>query len=194
MLASQFAADQTRHDLGHCADRDTYERVNRGLRWDRVIGNLDALIEAKSRGEMDRLAVKIVALDVERVPPSVANLAERWPPDAAHVYIKPVTNRAGSVVAKRQDSVRKIGGSSQRPRPCQRLFVKAYIVWNGDVILCNCDWRREVVLGNLRESSLAEIWSNPRYEDLRQRHLEGEQVPGSICERCDYPLLAAEDD
>ncbi len=176
-------------------DRETYERTNRGLHWDRVLGNLDALLAAKSRGELPRLEVKIVAVDAEGVPPSVANLARRWPAHAARIFIKPVTNRAGNV-APRRHAPGSAGSDNlpRRPRPCQRPFVKAYIVWNGDVILCNCDWRREVVLGNLEHSSLEEIWRNAAYEALRKRHLTGDLAAGSICSRCDYPLLAAEDE
>ncbi len=174
-------------------DAPTFERVNAGLSFERVVGNVDALVAARLRGDLGGLRIKIVALDVEGVPESLDRLERRWPREGAQVFVKPVTNRAGNVAARDSEP----GGAdaaAQRPRPCQRPFVKAYVVWNGDLILCNCDWRREVVLGNLLEDSLEEIWKGSRAREIRMRHWRGEIPSDSLCGRCDYPRRAAEED
>ena len=77
----------------------------------------------------------------------------------------------------------------ERFSACQRPFVKAYVLFNGDVVLCNCDWSRTTILGNVTEASLEEIWNGPEYANIRRRHLLGELRAGSVCARCDYPYL-----
>lgn len=65
---------------------------------------------------------------------------------------------------------------------CARPFAKAYVRWDGAVVACCEDWRYRVVLGDLREASLAEIWTGARYRRWREALLGGEEpVP---CRRC----------
>ena len=42
--------------------------------------------------------------------------------------------------------------------PCHIPFYKALIDWNGDVLLCNNDWKRSKIYGNINEISFDKIW------------------------------------
>ena len=44
---------------------------------------------------------------------------------------------------------------------CFRPFHQLYVHYNGDVVLCCCDWKGEVVFGNINTQSLTEIFSGP---------------------------------
>jgi radical SAM protein with 4Fe4S-binding SPASM domain len=61
-----------------------------------------------------------------------------------------------------------------------------YIGYNGDVLLCCMDWRRRVVLGNVRKQSLREIWLGDRYQHYRQLHEEGRVNELELCSTCSY--------
>ncbi len=72
---------------------------------------------------------------------------------------------------------------------CQRPFVKAYVLFDGTMVLCNCDWQRQVVVGNVREQTLEQLWHGEVLTEIRRQHAMG-CVPGkSICGTCDYPDL-----
>ena len=67
---------------------------------------------------------------------------------------------------------------------CTRLFKQAYILWNGDMVLCCTDYTRKVVLGNVDETSIREVWNSPRAVQIRRLYAEGfmDQIP--LCKDC----------
>jgi len=61
-----------------------------------------------------------------------------------------------------------------------------HILYNGDVVLCCMDWRRETVLGNVKNSSIEEIWNGERYKNFREFVTGITESPTNfICKRCE---------
>ncbi|MBI3892986.1 MAG: radical SAM protein, partial [Candidatus Wallbacteria bacterium] len=61
-----------------------------------------------------------------------------------------------------------------------------HILYNGDVVSCCNDWRREVVFGNVREQSIEQVWNGPiRRQFLREVYGEVPPRPGLICLKCE---------
>jgi len=67
-----------------------------------------------------------------------------------------------------------------------RLRTHVHIKYNGNVILCCQDWGQEVVLGNVREQSLADIYNGPLAEHYREKLGERDRRGLKLCERCDW--------
>ena len=72
-------------------------------------------------------------------------------------------------------------------KPCKDIYHQIGIYWNGDVVPCCYDVDGKEIMGNLKESSLKEIWSNDRYVEFRKRVDEAlinpEREP-LICKSC----------
>jgi MoaA/NifB/PqqE/SkfB family radical SAM enzyme len=65
-----------------------------------------------------------------------------------------------------------------------------HILSNGDVILCCMDWSREVVLGNLQQSSIEEIWQGEAYHRARGIVAGRALLPeGFLCRRCEEAIV-----
>jgi radical SAM protein with 4Fe4S-binding SPASM domain len=69
-------------------------------------------------------------------------------------------------------------------KPCDRVWRTLTILINGDVALCCLDYSGKEVLGNVREQTIAEIWNNPRYREVRDAHRKSEQEKLSLCKDC----------
>ena len=67
---------------------------------------------------------------------------------------------------------------------CERPFTKCYIKASGQVALCCEDWNYQRILGNVGESSIADIWNGAKYRQLRRELLA--HRPVGPCVRCDY--------
>jgi len=67
-----------------------------------------------------------------------------------------------------------------------------HILFNGDVILCCMDWRREVILGNVNNQSIKKIWNNNNYNKIR-KIIRGVKrgKPDFICYRCEEAVCEA---
>jgi MoaA/NifB/PqqE/SkfB family radical SAM enzyme len=164
-------------------DRDSHERVMQGISYDRVMNNLKALGRILKRGELGPLRVKVVGLSL----PGRSEGAEAFREETGlEVYLKPVTNRAGLI-----DTGPLSGRVDERGQGslCQRPFVKAYVLYNGDMVLCNCDWMRTTIIGNIASRTLEELWQGPEMTAIRRSHLEGTLPDRLPCGDCDYPYL-----
>jgi len=67
---------------------------------------------------------------------------------------------------------------------CLFPFEQMYINHLGQVIICCSDYKFEVVLGSIIESSLADIWEGKAYRELRRRHIIGDFKDLLLCRAC----------
>ncbi len=164
-------------------EAEAYHKSTGGFSYARLLSNLGEIRSVLS-GDGDSLPrVHLVSLDIPGRRDRARAFAERA---GLPLYFKPLTNRAGLVDTSRFPSAPEKG---PRPSPCQRPFVKAYILFNGDLLLCNCDWKRTTVTGNLREVSLEAAWKSPLMMEIRKNHVLGSHPEDSLCAKCDYPFL-----
>jgi radical SAM protein with 4Fe4S-binding SPASM domain len=90
-----------------------------------------------------------------------------------------------------EDTAENWGGNipGALPQPlrksCIRPFQQLYVHANGNVVLCCCDWKGEVVFGNVMEANLSEILSGPLPTRYRQ-NLARKNRQMKLCEVCNY--------
>ncbi|HEY2469364.1 MAG TPA: radical SAM/SPASM domain-containing protein [Terracidiphilus sp.] len=74
----------------------------------------------------------------------------------------------------------------RKRRPCGRLLRNLMIYSNGKVGACNCvdfEASSELILGNLSEKSLQEMWRGQHLAKLRSDWRDGKRIP-SVCQTC----------
>lgn len=81
----------------------------------------------------------------------------------------------------------------KHPDPCQEVWDKMSINWDGSVSVCCNDYDNKGVVGKFPDSSLKELWRAPLLEEYRARLLKKE-YSGPLCTNCyNYmPLVGAE--
>lgn len=101
----------------------------------------------------------------------------------ANAYFSRMISRAGSL---KETSYATAPRHEGRLAGCLAFLQKLVVSVEGEVFLCCNDYKREYVLGNLRESSLREIVSRPRAVELR-RFIFGidDAPPDFICRQCE---------
>ena len=75
-------------------------------------------------------------------------------------------------------------GERRRFLDCVRLLKNAYILFNGDMVLCCTDYYKTMVLGNVGESSIHEVWNSPRAWEIRKDFLRGDLSRIPLCDDC----------
>ncbi|MFA5088092.1 MAG: radical SAM protein [Candidatus Omnitrophota bacterium] len=68
--------------------------------------------------------------------------------------------------------------------PCSDLWRRMFVWYDGKVNPCDTDYKSTLVVGQIGEKTLGEIWRSPRYEELRHKHIEGKRLDGDPCKRC----------
>lgn len=69
---------------------------------------------------------------------------------------------------------------------CTYIFYAMAINSDGTVSACCPDWDQKLLIGDLRQQSLKEIWNSEEMNNLRQLHLENNRKQNSICKDCGH--------
>jgi radical SAM protein with 4Fe4S-binding SPASM domain len=69
---------------------------------------------------------------------------------------------------------------------CHFLWYYPAINWDGRVFFCCAACDADAVIGDLRESSLSDIWHGERLAEVRRAHLEGRFDKIAPCSKCSY--------
>jgi radical SAM protein with 4Fe4S-binding SPASM domain len=155
------------------AGKEVFERTRLNLDYDTVIGNVRTL--ARLRKESGRTHPKLI-LSFVRQNNSADEQAfiREWSQVADKIHVTDLHNWAGTLNAK-----------SDVNYPCYRLWLTFTVLWDGRVSLCCADFDGRHILGDLRTSTIAEIWNSPAYRAVRRQHLESGGP--EICRSCDLP-------
>jgi radical SAM protein with 4Fe4S-binding SPASM domain len=67
---------------------------------------------------------------------------------------------------------------------CQYLYQRLTVMWDGTVPLCICDKSKEVILGNISENSIYELWHGSVMQKMRNLQTEGKIKTILPCTKC----------
>ena len=162
----------------HGLSRETYEKNMVGLNFHKTLNRINHFLSVNKSVEV-RIAI------MENLLPK-AEFQEAltyWKTRGTSVEIQLSNDRAGSVpdntyIVWKPENKGKIVGC-MLDYPLRNMAVH----FNGDVVLCCYDWHREILLGNLNESSIYDIWNSKKYQNIRHT-IYGHFSPGFICDRC----------
>ena len=153
--------------------KEVFESTRLNLSYDTVVGNIRTL--ARLRAASGRRRPKLI-LSFVRQNNSVEEHAfiEEWRKIADKIHITDLHNWAGT-----------LNTTSDVRYPCYRLWLTFTVLWDGRVSLCCADFDGRNVLGDLRTSTIAQIWNAPAYRAVRRQHLQSGGP--EICRSCDLP-------
>lgn len=161
------------------ATRATFEKYRQGADFDKVRRNILGFLEVKRRlGSRIFCIIQLVRLKDNRA--EIPDLIRMWRVDGIdEIRIKKdEVHNEGSAVP---------GENGSRPplrHPCYLLWRgPMYVHYDGTVYPC-CYIYPEEPLGNLRRSSLGDIWNSEAMVRLRAAHIRGDLAPYPTCRNC----------
>ncbi len=155
------------------AGRDTFERTRVGLKYDKVIANIEGLLRV--RAELGRPRPKLILSFVRRDDSEEERaFVAGWRARADKIHVTDLHNWAGTL--HRRSGV---------TFPCYRPWLTFTVLWDGRVALCCADFDGKVILGDVATSTIADIWNAEPYRRARRAHLESGGP--DICRTCDLP-------
>ena len=155
------------------AGKEVFEETRLNLDYDEVIGNVRNLV--RIRQQLGRTRPRLI-LSFVRQNNSADEQAfiKEWSQIADKIHITDLHNWAGTL--NHESDVRY---------PCYRMWLTFTVLWDGRVSLCCADFDGRNVLGDLRTSTIEQIWNSKPYRAVRRQHLESGGP--EICRSCDLP-------
>lgn len=159
---------------------ETHAKMMPGLKWEKVKLNLDNLVSCK-RLRKNVGAIDLVMIYFHMLTEEDVTLARTYcRKNGLQLNLWGFLDRAGNVPNHSNKVYKeKVSGCSQN-RPIERL----HISFDGKVILCCQDWKKEYILGDLNENSINEIWNSEEYNRIRENIYNLELPPPELCRRC----------
>jgi MoaA/NifB/PqqE/SkfB family radical SAM enzyme len=155
------------------AGKEVFEATRVGLKYDKVIAGIERIL--KYRKESGKRRPKLILSFVRQNNSDEEHaFIERWGSLADKIHITDLHNWAGTLNAE-----------SDVNYPCYRPWLTLTVLWDGRVSLCCADFDGREILGDLRTHSIAEVWNNDRFCEVRRAHLD--HGGPSICQSCDLP-------
>ncbi|MDP1695094.1 MAG: radical SAM protein [Candidatus Woesearchaeota archaeon] len=152
---------------------EEYERIM-GLNYQKTLTNVLKFVEtARRRGFHGGYRIIIV----ESVTPEQDRVF--WQNHGIDVKVYTKISRGGLIQTGHQIKERVSGCKYDREKEW------LHILHTGEVILCCMDWKKQHILGDLRKSSIKEIWDSQEYRLIRNK-ISDSSDRGFICNNCEW--------
>ena len=153
--------------------KDTFEKTRLGLKYDKVIANIERLLALRDAAGTTRPKL-ILSFVRQNNSEDERAFIEHWRKRADKIHITDLHNWAGTLNQR-----------SDVNYPCYRPWLTFTALWDGRVSLCCADFDGRTILGDLRTSTIREVWNSDTYRAVRRQHLESGGP--DICRSCDLP-------
>jgi len=162
-------------------DKASYAAIRCGLDFDVVIKNALKFIEIrnKTRPETQIWMRMIRQKSNYGEWPAYRKYWSRYLSKSDRVYYHDIFNWGGQL-----KNFKPISKSFEPNLPCVALWSLFVIFCNGDVPLCNVDYRNLYPSGNVKATSIARIWRSEVFNERRRAHLAGNKNRISLCGNC----------
>ena len=177
LSAGVNSADQlTISILGH--SKESHEATMVGINHEEVVQNILNLMSLRKKLRVNGPVVETIF----NAPPENQHESEEflrfWRGKVDHA-------RLGDFSVEFQEYGREAVNSVVRDHPCNGIYERLLVFWNGQVPQCNGDVDGEQILGDLNTDSIAEIWNCERLQTVRRIHEEWQLETLPMCLHCD---------
>lgn len=167
------------------ATKQTFEKIRIGLNFEAVVENCMNFIRMRDAGSYETtIRVRMVLLDKNKH--ELDTWFDFWRPllrAGDRVYAKPA-HSWGNQLAGHEKMAESIRPKDYSGQPCISPWSTMIIKVNGDIPLCPVDFQCRFFMGNLRNSSIKEIWHCDGFEKVRAKLLAGQRDELGLCKDC----------
>lgn len=167
--------------------KEVYEQVHRGsLKFERTMENIEGIL---SLSKEKRPYITMVFLILPENRHQMEEWKAKWEPRADEILIWRPHNWAGRYATGRPSQE-----DLKRARSCARPWGGDLCIWvNGDVTVCCFSEDQRLVIGNMYEQTLEEIFFGEKMQRIQQIHKNSAFYDcGLPCELCDQ-IFSRED-
>ena len=143
--------------------------------------NLEVLLSLKRSMEASKPQVTVKFIKEPINKKETKSFKRKWQNLADEVFISFLHNWGGSIDKKEP----KWKGDPKRT-PCSKVFREMYVCFDGRVCICCLDSEVTILEGNVKKSTIKEIWHSARLQEIRQAHLKGVFGGLPLCDKCSF--------
>ena len=159
--------------------KDTFEKVRKNLDFDRVVENTEKFIELKKKLNK-HIFTTVSIINMDETSGEIAEFKRYWKPRVDRVLDVKYNTWTGSV----ENRNNFINNSKRFNCPCKMLWDQMVILQDGKVALCCLDYDGKVIVGDMKNESILNIWNGKILNNLRQKQIKLKFDEISTCRAC----------
>jgi hypothetical protein len=157
--------------------RPTYEKIHRGLSFEKVKKNVDNLFRLR-KNTASPLRIEMYFLLVDENRNELEGFLKTYGKVSDGVSVWKPHNWGDGRSYRKSLGTKKVS--------CGRPFTgPLQIQWNGLVVPCCFDYDSRIVLGDLKKQTLHEVLHGDAYKMLKEAHMSGDFSKYPFCDVCD---------
>ncbi len=155
--------------------KEDYERLRLGSNFEEIVRNVDMLFNIRKNHYPGSITeIRISGIDSEK------NLDRDkfrnfWIKRSDHVTASYAEERWNTYENKTLPEIKD---------PCQFLWDRMYVWFDGKVNPCDNDYKSYLSFGNAKEYNLKKLWNNKKISNTRDQHLNKNRNKINPCDRC----------
>lgn len=180
--------DQIRFSIDAFTE-DMYNKIRKGLDFKTVLNNIDNILHSNCDTE---LCVGFVRQKDNIL--ELKDFKKFWKKKNVSIDTIDILNRCGDLpsfqnlcLEKNIHYLERVFKSTLKKiaRCCPSVLTSFNILNNGDVIICCNDYTGKLILGNVNNSSIKEIWNSDKFQKIRETlYKDYRNVPS--CKNCTF--------
>ncbi|MFH1358701.1 MAG: radical SAM protein [archaeon] len=163
--------------------KETFEKVRKGLDFDKVVENCLRFIKLRDKLNTN-LKIHVRMVSQEQNKHEEEDFKKFWTSQVSKndfVTSKPMHSWGAQLENYDETEEENEKYSSV---PCISPFGTMIVHFNGKVPLCGCDFDNKVLLGDLNNSTMKEIWISEANKKIRDIHASGNRNSLPLCKGC----------
>ena len=170
-------------------DKERHQFVTQTKAYDRVVENIKNFY--KRREELgltsDDIFIQVFMLGTKENQHLIEKFHEDFSPYCDKTFVRPIYNMGEEIIGMTPDFEPT---PIKNRYPCITPWYSTSVRSNGDVLACYAfNWHKEekdsMVVGNINEQTLEQIYSSENMQRFREDHLKQNLDPHSVCQKCD---------
>ena len=164
--------------------KDTFEKVRKNLDFDRVVENTEKFIELKKKFNKN-IFITVSIINMDETSGEIVEFKRYWKPRVDRVLDVQYNTWTGSVPPFSPPLNKGgTGGVRRFNCPCKMLWDQMVILQDGKVALCCLDYDGKVIVGDMKNENILNIWNGKILNTLRQKQIElkFDEIP--TCRAC----------
>ena len=165
------------------ASKETFERIRVGANFEKVVANVERLIEIRKKLGAARPLVRVNAVLMEENKEEYPGILAKWRPivDGVRVSLMAAYGnvQAHSTVGDFNELIK-----DNQIRPCPQLWTRLVVLANGQTTVCCADYEGTLGVGNISDNTIEDLWNCTRIREIRDINFRMDFDKLPICATC----------
>lgn len=170
--------------------KEQYEAIRIGASYNEVLQNIRDFVAIRNKKQKKiQTLVRVGMVMTEDTAPYVQEFVDLFDPVADVISF----NRVYKEVELDDNGGYWVDGTYHDVKSIlfadSQLWQRMTINWDGEAEICCQNYKQEYTLGNVRNTSVLEIWNGKRFNAVRALHKEGKWWAVPQCRKCTIPWM-----